>query len=37
MFGERNARIWDLLRGWLELYFPAATAPAKKAAAGSVH
>jgi hypothetical protein len=35
MFGEGNTRIWDLLRGWLGDYFPAATAaPRKVAAAG---
>ena len=35
MFGEGNSRVWDLLRGWLAEYFPAAAAaPARKAAAG---
>ena len=26
MFGEGNTRVWDLLRGWLGDYFPAAKA-----------
>jgi pimeloyl-ACP methyl ester carboxylesterase len=33
MLGESNARIWDLLRGWLGNYLP-AVAPAAKHAAG---
>jgi len=33
MLGEANARVWDLIRGWLDYYFPAA-APAAKLAAG---
>jgi fermentation-respiration switch protein FrsA (DUF1100 family) len=36
MFGEGNTRIWDLLRGWLGDYFPAAAA-ARKVAAGAGH
>jgi uncharacterized protein len=36
MFAEGNARIWDLLRGWLADYFPATTAKAK-VAAGARH
>ncbi len=32
MFGEGNIRIWDLLRGWLEDYFPAAAATGRKVA-----
>ena len=36
MFAESNARVWDLLRGWLADYFP-ATAAATKAAAGMSH
>jgi uncharacterized protein len=31
MFAEGNARIWDLLRGWLVQYFPARHAAAKVA------
>jgi pimeloyl-ACP methyl ester carboxylesterase len=31
MFAEGNARIWDLLRGWLLQYFPARHAAAKVA------
>src|SRR6516225_10006097 len=34
MFGEGNTRVWDLLRGWLSDYFPAAAA-VNKAAVGS--
>jgi uncharacterized protein len=35
MFGEGNTRVWDLLRGWLADYFPAAaTAQRRRAAAG---
>ena len=26
MFGEGNTRVWDLLGGWLDNYFPATTA-----------
>jgi pimeloyl-ACP methyl ester carboxylesterase len=33
MFGEGNIRVWDLLRGWLGDYLPAAAAPRKVAAA----
>jgi uncharacterized protein len=33
MFGEGSTRVWDLLRGWLGEYFPAANAVAKRAAA----
>jgi pimeloyl-ACP methyl ester carboxylesterase len=36
MVAESNARIWDLLRGWLADYFP-ATATATKMAAGARH
>jgi hypothetical protein len=36
MLGESNARVWDLLRGWLAYYLPAA-APAAKRAAGMRH
>ncbi|MFZ2144454.1 MAG: alpha/beta fold hydrolase, partial [Xanthobacteraceae bacterium] len=36
MLGESNARIWDLLRGWLGNYLP-AVAPAAKRAAGMRH
>jgi pimeloyl-ACP methyl ester carboxylesterase len=36
MFAEGNARVWDLLRGWLADYFP-ARAPAAKRAAGMGH
>jgi uncharacterized protein len=32
MFAEGNARIWDLLRGWLADYFPARLAMARRAA-----
>ena len=32
MFGEGNIRIWDLLRGWLEDYFPAAATTGRKVA-----
>jgi pimeloyl-ACP methyl ester carboxylesterase len=32
MFAEGNARIWDLLRGWLADYFPATVAATKVAA-----
>jgi hypothetical protein len=32
MFAESNARIWDLLRGWLADYFPAVAATTKAAA-----
>ncbi len=36
MFAESNARVWDLVRGWLADYFPAKqpVARAAKAAAG---
>src|SRR5262249_28811015 len=34
MFAEGNARVWDLLRGWLAEYFPATATTAKRAAAG---
>jgi pimeloyl-ACP methyl ester carboxylesterase len=37
MFGEGNTRIWDLLRGWLDAYFPAAASVARKSAAGGAH
>ena len=38
MFGEGNVRIWDLLRGWLANYFPAAEAAGRqKVAAGATH
>ncbi len=38
MFGEGNVRIWDLLRGWLANYFPAAEATGRrKVAAGATH
>src|SRR5260370_660910 len=33
MFGEGNTRVWELLRGWLDDYFP-ATAAVNKAAVG---
>jgi fermentation-respiration switch protein FrsA (DUF1100 family) len=33
MFGEGNTRVWDLLRGWLDSYFPATAAATKVAAA----
>jgi pimeloyl-ACP methyl ester carboxylesterase len=33
MFGEGNTRVWDLLRGWLDTYFPATAAATKVAAA----
>ena len=33
MFGEGNSRVWDLLRGWLAEYFPAAAAAGTRAAA----
>jgi uncharacterized protein len=36
MFAESNARIWDLLRGWLADYLP-ATMAATKVAAGMRH
>jgi fermentation-respiration switch protein FrsA (DUF1100 family) len=36
MLGESNARVWDLIRGWLGYYFP-ALAPAAKRAAGMRH
>ena len=36
MFAESNARVWELLRGWLADYFPAIAA-AQKAAAGMGH
>jgi dipeptidyl aminopeptidase/acylaminoacyl peptidase len=36
MLGESNARIWDLLRGWLGNYLP-AVAPTAKRAAGMRH
>jgi uncharacterized protein len=36
MLGESNARIWELLRGWLGNYLP-AVAPAAKRAAGMRH
>jgi pimeloyl-ACP methyl ester carboxylesterase len=36
MFAEGNARVWDLLRGWLADYFPARV-PAAKRAAGMGH
>jgi pimeloyl-ACP methyl ester carboxylesterase len=36
MFAEGNARVWDLLRGWLADYFPARV-PAVKRAAGMRH
>ena len=36
MFGEGNTRVWDLLRGWLDDYFPAAAA-ARKVAARAGH
>jgi pimeloyl-ACP methyl ester carboxylesterase len=36
MFAESNARIWDLLRGWLADYFP-ATVAATRVAAGMSH
>jgi pimeloyl-ACP methyl ester carboxylesterase len=32
MFGEGNRRVWDLLRAWLENYFPAAAVAARDAA-----
>jgi pimeloyl-ACP methyl ester carboxylesterase len=32
MFAEGNARVWDLLRGWLADYFPARMAAPKRAA-----
>jgi alpha-beta hydrolase superfamily lysophospholipase len=32
MFAEGNARVWDLLRGWLADYFPARVRAAKRAA-----
>ena len=36
MFAESNARVWDLVRGWLAGYFPAKqpVARAAKAATG---
>jgi hypothetical protein len=36
MFAENNARVWELLRGWLACYFPAMEAP-RRAAAGARH
>ncbi|HEY7243056.1 MAG TPA: alpha/beta hydrolase [Xanthobacteraceae bacterium] len=36
MLGESNARIWDLIRGWLGYYFP-AVAPAARRVAGMRH
>jgi hypothetical protein len=35
MFGEDNRRVWDLLRGWLAEYFPAAAAARPKVAAAA--
>jgi alpha-beta hydrolase superfamily lysophospholipase len=32
MFAETNARVWDIVRGWLAEYFPARQAAAKAAA-----
>jgi hypothetical protein len=32
MFGENNSRVWNLLRGWLDDYFP-VTASVKTHAA----
>ena len=37
MLGEGNTRVWDLLRGWLADYFPAAAAAQTKVAAGAAH
>jgi pimeloyl-ACP methyl ester carboxylesterase len=34
MFGEGNVRVWDLVRNWLNDYFPAAAAVKQRAAAG---
>lgn len=36
MFAEHNARVWELLRGWLACYFPAMELP-QTAAAGARH
>ena len=36
MFAENNARVWELLRGWLACYFPAMEA-LRRAAAGARH
>jgi pimeloyl-ACP methyl ester carboxylesterase len=36
MFADSNARVWDLLRGWLACYFPAAEV-LQRAAAGARH
>jgi len=36
MFADDNARVWDLLRGWLACYFPAAQVP-QRTAAGARH
>ena len=37
MLGEGNARVWDLLRGWLANYFPVTAAAQTKVAAGVAH
>src|SRR5215468_8140433 len=37
MFGEGNTRVWDLVRGWLGDYFPAAQPAARKVAAAASH
>ena len=37
MFGENNSRVWNLLRGWLDDYFPATTVAVRNVAAGMGH
>ncbi len=37
MFAEGNARVWDLLRGWLAEYFPATATAVRKAAGAAGH
>ena len=37
MFAEANARVWDLLRGWLAEYFPATATAERKAARAAGH
>ncbi|MFL6797306.1 MAG: alpha/beta hydrolase [Xanthobacteraceae bacterium] len=37
MLGDENSRVWNLLRGWLAEYFPAAQPAARKLAAAAAH